>query len=1067
MKKNSKRGIGKVILIFFVFVIVVLSSTNFCFIPPSDKSKANNENFVQRISSHEDGYTNLPKGIIAISRDIYYIPSKGDYVNGSYLLLFENYYCASKLLAYKTTKLVFYHEFKIMPLVLVKGNLVDIINFLKRYKLGKVYVFHNKLYYPAVEFSINENEDVYPNLINVLDIGAQYFWSSGYNGSSIKIGIIDTGIDQNHPDLRGKIIASKSFVLKKYGYKKDELSPSDGNGHGTFIASVICGTGKGNLLNGTGVAPNALILNAKVFPSGKASFGTTAGIIAALEWLSYGPDFQENTGDEADVINMSLSGPPSFMDVLEIVIDELVRKGFIVVIAAGNRGHAGVNSMSITSPGTSIYSITVGGAKINGSEVLSFSSIGPTPKLIIKPDIVAPAKAIAAKLGGGYRELFGTSVSTAYVTGAVSLILEYVMKQSLVSPKEDIPGFIKMILSLSAKKCESFDELWCGAGYVNLKNAFYLLQNMNSELMYVAPNHIPVGYIMSQPYFPYNQYVFKGEKYSMNLTIYSPIKDYLELQIEGNISTTLTLLSESRFLLNSTISVIPFIFRINEDSLEGFYYGAIKIIHNGKIIGEITINYRIQEEIGRIMIDLRHSPLIENMKFGLYREFLILAEGKFYYSEHNWRPITLSRLIKYNVVLIPNAFPAIQIYNINGSIEKVIYPNITKEEIHSLTAYIENYGLVIISVSFSIINNFALISKVTEPFYIRPRRTPIGTSEKPVIVSVNNSILLNNNVSSLLHYGSGLEVISPFINVLAEFYGIPTACLYLGRRGGLLAFASTMYLDNYGFASRYGNDTKNFAKNILEFVSTDNSQLNITIGKVTRGEKVGINVRLGETYDYGILSISDLLGTNTIANITTKESISEIWIDTRVAGNLFIGLKLIMNGKFVARQCIIRVIPKSSMNPKVISYQNETIVNLTNKEWLNLTCFIVDDEGLLPPKYFTIITRISDYYVKYTIINSTMYILFILVTTDLIKQMMQYYQVDTLNIQFTISITDVDLNNNTFLLSVYAYIRREETFLGFSRENLIDAIIVFTMIITTIILITVERKRKLTLSVAG
>ena len=86
----------------------------------------------------------------------------------------------------------------------------------------------------------------YPTLTNVLDIGAQYFWSTRYTGANIKIGIIDTGIDSNHPDLQNKIIAAKSFVLKKYGYNVNETSTGDGSGHGTFIASVICGTGIGS-----------------------------------------------------------------------------------------------------------------------------------------------------------------------------------------------------------------------------------------------------------------------------------------------------------------------------------------------------------------------------------------------------------------------------------------------------------------------------------------------------------------------------------------------------------------------------------------------------------------------------------------------------------------------------------------------------------------------------------------------------------------------------------------------------------------------------------------------------
>ena len=104
----------------------------------------------------------------------------------------------------------------------------------------------------------------------------------------------------------------------------------------------------------------------------------------------------KSTGDEADIINMSISGPPSLTDPLRLVIDNIVKKGVIIVAAAGNEGDFGTNSMSITTPSDSLYSITVGGPEMNGSKISYFSSIGPTSDLNVKPDITAPVKAMAA-----------------------------------------------------------------------------------------------------------------------------------------------------------------------------------------------------------------------------------------------------------------------------------------------------------------------------------------------------------------------------------------------------------------------------------------------------------------------------------------------------------------------------------------------------------------------------------------------------------------------------------------------------------------------------------------------
>jgi len=698
----------------------------------------------------------------------------------------------------------------------------------------------------------------------------------------------------------------------------------------------------------------------------------------------------KNTGDEADIINMSISGPPSFTDPLRLVIDSIVKKGTIIVAAAGNEGDSGINSMSITTPGDSLYSITVGGSEINGSKISYFSSIGPTSDLIVKPDITASAKAIAASPGGGYHEISGTSVSTAYITGSVALILEYILKNNITRFKEDLPGFIKTILLSSAKKVREADELWSGAGYINLKQAYSLIQSVKSgnniKLLYVAPNHIPVGHTSSQSFFPYGKYVFKGRTINLNFTIFSTFSGLLKIELSENLKPVTTLLSNPEILLNSTITLTTFSLKIRENASEGYNYGSIRFLNNLSVLMEIPIEFYVSEEKGKLIIDLRHSPLIENMRFGLYREFLLLAESKGYFIQHNWEPLTLSTLTNCNILFIPNAFPVITRYNTNGSIENVFYPNLTDNELNAIRFFIENIGLVMISVSFPTTNSFSLVSKITENFFIKPREVPLGSAENPITVSADDSILLNNNVSNLLHYGSIIEVKSPFINIIASLYSLHTAGLYLGCKGGLLLFSSTRYLDNYSFASKYKNDTKALILNILKFSLTDTSYLNTTRQKVVRGENVEIDVKIGETYDFGIIYTSDLLGTTILTNVSIKNEIVTSSTNTRVANPLYIGLKLFKNNKFIMRQHTVIVKPKNTSKPLIISYQNLTLTNLTNKEYLNVTCILKDDEGLLPPEYFLIETRIPEFSTKYEIINTTTYILSITVTTELLKK---------------------------------------------------------------------------------
>ena len=76
-------------------------------------------------------------------------------------------------------------------------------------------------------------------------IGADRLWQEGYNGSGIKVAVLDTGIDKTHPELRGKVVAEGSFITKElYGV---EEGPEDLFGHGTHCAGIIAGSGTTNV----------------------------------------------------------------------------------------------------------------------------------------------------------------------------------------------------------------------------------------------------------------------------------------------------------------------------------------------------------------------------------------------------------------------------------------------------------------------------------------------------------------------------------------------------------------------------------------------------------------------------------------------------------------------------------------------------------------------------------------------------------------------------------------------------------------------------------------------------
>ena len=177
-----------------------------------------------------------------------------------------------------------------------------------------------------------------------------------------------------------------------------------------------------------GMAPGAKLMVGKVCSgSGGCPFDA---ILNGIVWATLGPDGQPNTGDEADIISMSLGGPASTYDILMQAVDwATYQYGKVVVVAAGNEGPG---YYTASSPGVAHGAIAVGAStKVN--TLAFFSSWGPSPvDYWIKPDIVAPGRHIISLIAGqpfdlppgGYYMAVGsgTSFSTPHVSGIVALI---------------------------------------------------------------------------------------------------------------------------------------------------------------------------------------------------------------------------------------------------------------------------------------------------------------------------------------------------------------------------------------------------------------------------------------------------------------------------------------------------------------------------------------------------------------------------------------------------------------------------------------------------------------------
>ena len=183
------------------------------------------------------------------------------------------------------------------------------------------------------------------------------------DGTGIKIAIIDTGVDFNHPDLlgwgdNGKVIGGHNFI------REDQL-PMDTNGHGTQVAGIIAADG-----DITGIAPKAKILAYKVSEDGE---GVSSELIIRA--------IQKAIEDNADIINISLGVNKTNSEIDQAVNLALDREIFVVT-ASGNDGP---ELKTIGSPGRNFGSVTVGATYNNMT-----SSIVATLDVDGKPYTVIP-----------------------------------------------------------------------------------------------------------------------------------------------------------------------------------------------------------------------------------------------------------------------------------------------------------------------------------------------------------------------------------------------------------------------------------------------------------------------------------------------------------------------------------------------------------------------------------------------------------------------------------------------------------------------------------------------------
>lgn len=261
-------------------------------------------------------------------------------------------------------------------------------------------------------------------------------------GAGVTIAIIDTGIDSTVPDLRGAVVGGADFSGLGSTNGQTPVG-STGSEHGTLVASLAAGRGRGATDGVIGAAPAANLLSISI-GFGEGEVDSDEQIAQAVRWaVDHG----------ADVINMSLTRntlewPQSWDDAFLYAVENDV----VVVAAAGNRGSG---TTVVGAPATMPGVLTVAGVDRQGKASFDASSQG------ITIGIAAPSEElIGVAPGGTVVRWGGTSGATPIVAGIVALV-------RAAHPELDVANVINRIVATARPAGEDGPDAIYGFGLVD------------------------------------------------------------------------------------------------------------------------------------------------------------------------------------------------------------------------------------------------------------------------------------------------------------------------------------------------------------------------------------------------------------------------------------------------------------------------------------------------------------------------------------------------------------------------------------------------------------------------
>jgi thermitase len=260
------------------------------------------------------------------------------------------------------------------------------------------------------------NDPKFAEQWGLAQIGAPAAWATT-TGAGVRIGVVDTGVDPDHDDLAGKVVAHASCI----GADGDPAAcrvgeGHDDNGHGTHVAGIAAAT-KDNGMGIAGVAPDASLVVAKALDAEGA--GTVDDVMAGIKWV---------VDNGAQVVNLSFG--PGLTSLVGGSLDEGVEyawsRGAVPVLAAGNENLFGLSLLN--GGGYGDLDAIVVGATTRRGDVAGYSSpLGSAKWSLVAPGGDASAdpaeRVVSTWRSDDYKALAGTSMAAPHVAGGLALLL--------------------------------------------------------------------------------------------------------------------------------------------------------------------------------------------------------------------------------------------------------------------------------------------------------------------------------------------------------------------------------------------------------------------------------------------------------------------------------------------------------------------------------------------------------------------------------------------------------------------------------------------------------------------